>query len=136
MGSLHGGPLSIYQVNQNDVEAGNTLQCFSVNNELLYSTGIFTEDCEGLTISIEELSESQVRLFPNPITTNAVLDVGELKGPAKLEIYDVTGKLQRLETMNLDSGKILLERKGLESGNYLLRLLLGEERRELPFMVR
>ncbi len=48
----------------------------------------------------------------------------------------MTGKLQRLETMNLDSGKILLERKGLESGNYLLRLLLGEERRELPFMVR
>lgn len=65
-----------------------------------------------------------------------MLDVGDLKGPAKLEIYDVTGKLQRLETMNLDSGKILLERKGLESGNYLLRLLLGEERRELPFMVR
>ncbi|MFZ6051456.1 FG-GAP-like repeat-containing protein [Halocola ammonii] len=88
-----------------------------------------------IVTSIEEWEESKITLFPNPMTTSAMLDLGDLNGPIQLEIYDVMGKLQRSEFINLDSGNLTIDRGDLSRGTYILRLTSENETRELKFVV-
>ncbi|NNC82680.1 MAG: T9SS type A sorting domain-containing protein [Flavobacteriales bacterium] len=85
--------------------------------------------------SIAEWADSQISLFPNPLTTTATLDLGDLPGPATLEIHDLTGKLLRTELLKLDSGILTLQRGKLSSGRYVLRVISGRETMEVPFVV-
>ncbi len=85
--------------------------------------------------SVDEYSSATASIFPNPMTTSATLDLGELKGPATLEIYDISGKLMRSESVNLDAGTLTLPRGDLSGGSYLLRVISEGNAVELPFMV-
>jgi uncharacterized repeat protein (TIGR01451 family) len=85
--------------------------------------------------SIEEWEGSEINLFPNPMTTSAMVDLGELTGQIQLEIYDIMGKLQRSESINLESGNLTLDRGTLSRGTYILKLTSEEEVRELKFVV-
>jgi uncharacterized repeat protein (TIGR01451 family) len=85
--------------------------------------------------SVDDWKGKEVKLFPNPLTTSAILDVGELSGTARVEVYDISGKLQRSELLSLDSGSLILERGALSAGTYILRLTQGEEAMELKFVV-
>jgi hypothetical protein len=88
-----------------------------------------------VVISLDELADSPITLFPNPMTTSAILNLGELRGPATLEIYDMSGKLIRSDVLLLDAGMLNLQRGSLESGHYLLRLTQEELSYELPLVV-
>jgi uncharacterized repeat protein (TIGR01451 family) len=85
--------------------------------------------------SIQELDGKEIKLFPNPMTTSAMIDLGELRGSIQLEIYDVMGKLQRSELLNVDSGMLMLNRGSLSNGTYILRLTHEKEAMELKFVV-
>jgi hypothetical protein len=88
-----------------------------------------------IVTSIEEWEESEITLFPNPMTTSAMVDLGELHGPIQLKIYDVMGKLQRSESINLETGNLTIERGELSRGTYILRLTSKDEAMELKFVV-
>jgi uncharacterized repeat protein (TIGR01451 family) len=88
-----------------------------------------------IVTSIEEWEESEITLFPNPMTTSAMVDLGEFQGPIQLEIYDIMGKLQRSEIINLEKGNLILERGTLSMGTYILRLTNEDETMELKFVV-
>ena len=136
IGSLYGGPLSIYQINQNELEFGNELICFQVNDELIYSVGLpISNDCDQLLVSLEELQTSLITLFPNPMTETAILDLGELRGPIQVEIYDITGKLLRSQQLTTNNQQLTLERGNLRKGNYLLRLTHEGEAINVKFAV-
>ena len=85
--------------------------------------------------AIQEWDGKKINLFPNPMTTSAMLDVGELRGRIQLEIYDILGKLQRSESLSLDTETLLLERGSLSKGTYILRLTHEDEAMELKFVV-
>ena len=88
-----------------------------------------------LVTAIDEWEGKEIKLFPNPMTTSALLDLGELRGPIRLEIYDILGKLQRSEFLTIESGTLGIERGALSSGTYILRLIQEEEAMELKFVV-
>jgi hypothetical protein len=69
------------------------------------------------------------------MTTSAILDLGELRGSATKEIYDISGKLMRSESVNPDSGILTLGRGDLSSGSYLLRVISNSESIEVSFIV-
>jgi len=69
------------------------------------------------------------------LTTAAVLDIGELAGMVTIEIYDLNGKLIRSEQQSNSGQQLTLERKGLVSGSYILRVLHEGEAIKLPFVV-
>lgn len=88
-----------------------------------------------MVTSLREWEGKEIKLFPNPMTTSAIIELKELRGPIQLEIYDVLGKLQRSELLSLESGILTLERGTLSSGSYILRLTHGNEPMELKFVV-
>ncbi|MFZ6051457.1 FG-GAP-like repeat-containing protein [Halocola ammonii] len=85
--------------------------------------------------SIEEWEENEITLFPNPMTTSAMVDLGKLNGEIHLEVFDVMGKLQRSEFITIESGNLTLERGTLSKGTYILRLTNQDETKELKFVV-
>lgn len=85
--------------------------------------------------SIQNWEGQQIKLFPNPMTTSATLDLGELRGPIQVEIYDILGKLHRSEVLSVESGTLTLKRGDLTKGVYILRLTLVAEPVELKFLV-
>jgi uncharacterized repeat protein (TIGR01451 family) len=85
--------------------------------------------------SIEEWEGREIKLFPNPMTTTATLDLGELQGPIQIEIYDILGKLHRSEVLSVESGNLTLKRGDLTKGIYILRLTVDSEAVELKFLV-
>jgi len=104
------------------------LLCFSQD-------GLELEGYDCGAVGLTELDNSHITLSPNPMTTSGVLDVGELKGSATLEIFDISGKLRSSGAVNLDSGILNIQRGELASGSYLLRVISEGNALELPFMV-
>jgi len=88
-----------------------------------------------MVTSIREWEGKEIKLFPNPMTTSAMLDLGALHGPIQLEIYDVMGKLQRSEFLSIEKGTLMLNRGSLSSGTYILRLTHENEAMVLKFVV-
>jgi uncharacterized repeat protein (TIGR01451 family) len=85
--------------------------------------------------SVEDLSNETLSLFPNPLTSSAVLRVGNLRGAATLNIYNRDGKRVRSQGTHLDSGIIEIERGNLNPGFYTLEILTDIERLTLNFVV-
>jgi hypothetical protein len=74
-----------------------------------------------LATGIESAPDKDVTLeiFPNPATDQvSVIAVGETID--YMELYDITGKLVRVE--NVRNDRLIIERQNLESGIYLLNL--------------
>jgi hypothetical protein len=134
LGSLTGGPLSIYQVNYAG-EGGNDLYCFSVFDELVYSNLDLSSDCNQITVSLSEFEKGAINLFPNPMTQTAVLDVGDLNGPFRMEVFDLNGKLLHSEQQASNNKQLQIFRGGLSTGQYILRISSDKEHFELPFAV-
>jgi len=70
------------------------------------------------------------------MTTSAVLDLGDIKGPLTIEIYDLQGKLMRSEQAIANNNQVILKRNSLASGSYILRLNSVEGVLDLPFIIR
>ncbi len=131
-GGPNGGPFERFTQDPCNVSGWVTVvDCF--DDDGIYD-GFGDYDCDGYYTDIEEFRTHELSFFPNPMTTSATLDVGELKGPAILEIYDIRGKLIRTESVSLDTGVLMLQRGTLSNGSYLLRVMTMDERIEIPFV--
>jgi len=80
--------------------------------------------------------EFPITLFPNPMTSSAILEVGKLNGPSTLEVHDMNGKRVRLEQRILSQGLLNLDRGQLSSGTYLLRLITEYNVLDISFIVK
>ncbi|NNC84050.1 MAG: hypothetical protein HKN79_10780, partial [Flavobacteriales bacterium] len=117
---IENGPFGLYSV-----EVTNGFPCTVMSEQQFVSW-----------FGLEELTGRPVILFPNPFTTSALVDLGNLRGPITLEIHDLTGKLQCTDLVNLDTGVLTLQRGKLSPGSYWLRVISGQEIVEVPFLVR
>ncbi len=85
--------------------------------------------------SVDDLSSSAIKLFPNPVSEQAIITFARLEGLATLEILDLTGKLVRSEHIHLNQGRFMLNRNGLASGQYLLQISNDNQRTQLKFLI-
>ena len=92
------------------------------NDEILYtsnehSDGVFltyNNNCEN--VSVAEISESNIRLYPNP--TNGILNI-ESNGEMTISVMNILGQ-KVLETTATDNATVDLS--GFESGIYMVRI--------------
>ncbi len=75
---------------------------------------------------INTISETELplpfQLFPNPFTETTTLQFEEAPKNARVEILDLSGKMVRSEIIS-NKKQVVIERKSLSSGTYLLRVL-------------
>jgi hypothetical protein len=110
---------------------GTKLLCFKESGLALIG-----EDCDNY-VGIGEFNGDEVyTLFPNPMSSSAVLHLGDIKGPLTMEIYDLQGKLIRSEQQTTSNKQLVLERGELASGSYILRIVSEQDGFELPFIIR
>jgi hypothetical protein len=77
------------------------------------------------TTSVEELSATNnIKLSPNPLTSSSILQFNTLLNNAEVIIYDVLGK--EMMRKKLTGDRMEIERGGLESGVYFVRVRDGE----------
>lgn len=92
------------------------------------------------TSGIEELlAETSLRVFPNPVQDQLNVQwTGKAKGPAKVKITDVNGKLLLLQTYEIREGESLLsfDVSNLNSGLYFLNVTDGKSTVSSRFMKR
>lgn len=65
------------------------------------------------------------RIVPNPVTDQAIIELETLQaGPARLEVFDLTGRTVLFQTVQLHPGsnRLPLDTRGLESGFWFYRL--------------
>lgn len=86
-----------------------------------------TSACYSVTgLGISSLDQSGLSIFPNPAERFVVIQVGPGIFEGELVLYNVVGsELQRFEVS--DSDKLVIERHGLSSGVYFVRLT-GKEK--------
>jgi len=72
--------------------------------------------------AIEKGSEVPFTIYPNPASERiTILRNGYDRGIWKVDILDFTGNSLRSETVS-DSGEVTIERGGLVSGQYIVRI--------------
>lgn len=125
--SLSGG--TGYQITLNDTrletsEQVITLALHNGNNRLQVSTG---KDCQGVFSEIINVG-GKITPYPNPFTNLLQIDIAESNAlAAEVEVIDAFGKRRIKQTVKPGNGKIELDVSGLQSGVYVLRLLLDNK---------
>lgn len=95
------------------------LRCFE-NDTVSYNFQTYPCDSTWLTTQINEISESKVKIFPNPTQSN--VQIGELIGEIEYELFSIFGqKINEGKTIN---GIIELG----DPGPYLIRMRIGDKK--------
>ena len=90
-----------------------------------------TSACEQITIAgISELADWGVEVYPNPSTTNFVINNGGAK-PLEFQIVNISGQI--LENGQLGKNQKITVGKHLEPGLYLLRL--SQEKQQVSYQL-
>lgn len=119
IGALHGllsGPSCF--------EADSRLREFSKNNITLYNNNLHNYHYGGCQtfVNLEELTlKFQTRIYPNPFSEKAMLEIFGFTGSAtQLKVYNLLGTLVRSESLLSSINQ--LERNELSTGIYFYRL--------------
>ncbi|MCQ6957182.1 FG-GAP-like repeat-containing protein [Mucilaginibacter aquariorum] len=125
--SLSGG--SSYRITLNDTrletsEQRITLALHNGNNQLQVSTD---KDCQGVFSKMINVG-GKITPYPNPFTNLLQIDIaGSTALTAGVEVIDAFGKSVIKQTVKPGNGTIALDVSGLQSGVYVLRLLLDNK---------
>lgn len=102
-------------------ETAGDLLCFSVNNQTLYPNN---NTCQPLAANPVQKIDLELKLSPNPFTTETLLTIGEPQHNASLSLYNMYG--QEVRRISSISGKeVKIRRDGLPAGVYLIRFTSG-----------
>ena len=70
---------------------------------------------------IENIEESFIKIYPNPVDNLLVIESSELKTGDKIDIFDMSGKLALSLTIN-ESNKASINVSGLSQGTYIFKI--------------
>jgi uncharacterized protein (TIGR02145 family) len=75
------------------------------------------------TKSLENTQSSQLRIYPNPMTDNTILEINPpIDGDASISIYDLTGKLVAQTRSYFDNFRQDFRLSGFENGFYIINV--------------
>jgi len=94
------------------------------------------EDCDGVdfTSAVHELTATDIKIFPNPVTTLLQIQTEVFK-KCKWTAFDITGRVIVTGNLQFAAGKANLNFTELEKGIYIL-VLEGEEGRFVSRLVK
>jgi hypothetical protein len=101
-----------------NLEAGTYTITITDNNGCVH-----TDDVEVLsTLFVDEIGQNiAVLVYPNPASDFLMVEFSNFKPAMQAEVFDLTGR-KVTETLLISSNKLIIERNGLASGNYILRI--------------
>ena len=97
-----------------------TVACYQSNGVCLYGAmGL----CDPVASITEEFIEGPI-LYPNPATDQITIVLNEFLSSAacQIRIYNLCGELVKAQSITTNTGTIMIERSGLESGIYLMNI--------------
>lgn len=77
------------------------------------------------TLGQDQFLTSEVRLFPNPVSTNLTIEIVNNSGTIALDLFDVSGKL--ILQKNVSNNATALNMKNLPQGIYFLKVSSSEK---------
>ena len=82
-----------------------------------------TDDVEVLsTLFVDEIGQNiAIIVYPNPASDFITIEFSSFKPTMQAELFDLIGR-KVTETLLITSNKLIVERNGLASGNYILRI--------------
>ncbi len=82
---------------------------------------------EGTTAVHDEYKESTIRIYPNPVEEELVIDFKDLSiNVSSVEIYNTLGQIQSIVPVQ-QSHQVSVDFSALPSGIYLLKIKIGQE---------
>ncbi|MBL1220976.1 choice-of-anchor J domain-containing protein [Chryseobacterium sp. L7] len=94
---------------------------FYSTTEDVWFIGIDDFVISGNMLGVSEAKQKTVSMYPNPVID--VLNIDSKNKMSEINIYDMTGKLQKQEKVNSESAKINLTE--LRTGSYIVRIKEG-----------
>jgi len=85
--------------------------------------------------SIEESAQQAFRIFPNPMAEQAIIEYNLSGNSIQLELYSLQGLLVQSERLSIKNSQIIFRTEGLQSGQYLVRLLSENSSVVSPIMI-
>ncbi|MCZ6595463.1 MAG: T9SS type A sorting domain-containing protein [Bacteroidetes bacterium] len=101
-----------------DVADGTSLVCFDIAGTNYFFNN--ATSCDNTTLGIDDLSQDQIVLYPNPVTSTSILQFSSDGIVDMLKIYDVSGKLVKEEKVNKDY--VLIDAMQYPSGLYFYQV--------------
>jgi hypothetical protein len=102
-----------------------------------HTFGICVSTSSQVNIGMEEHATSAFSLYPNPGTGVFNLQYSGKNGLANIEVFDVTGRIVYNKQAQVANGSTSnMDLTGLSSGNYNVRLTVGDVRTEQRLMVK
>lgn len=92
---------------------------------IVMSGGLAKEVCETSGIYEKPIGKNQIKVFPNPSSSEVTFASGTEVKNALLKIYDVNGK--EVKEINFSGMQVTLEKGNLETGIYFYQVLSGSE---------
>lgn len=87
-----------------DYTNGTSLVCFDIAGTNYFFNG--ATSCDNTTLGIDDLSQVQIILYPNPVTSTSILQFSSEGIVDALKIYDISGKLVKEEKVSKDYVRI------------------------------
>ena len=107
-------PLTSYNVKTRAVCAEGDTSDWSVATHFTTSSGVGIEGVDGA---------ASVRIYPNPATHTASVDVSGISGRVTISVLDISGRVLRNEQMECDAACVkTLQVEGLAPGAYFVRV--------------
>jgi hypothetical protein len=93
----------------------------TINNTLTVDQGFLAAASSNSTLSIEDqILSNAIKVYPNPVTDKLHIDLKNISGTVRVNIYNMTGKL--LVNKNLNTQQNNLHLGNLSNGIYLVNL--------------
>ena len=75
------------------------------------------------TTSTDELSDEDVKIYPNPAVNNVMLEYRDLSDGAYINVFDAQGKMVLRQTLTQNSGAANIDVQNLLGGIYMVRVI-------------
>jgi len=122
IGSIH-GPL--FPANprffDSEIPDSTYLTCFKLNNSIVWNNPYYSLCYVNIILGTHDLTKSDVKILPNPLSSDAILKTNSSLQDAILTFYNTLGQVMRT-LMNISGKEIKIYRDNLPAGIYFLQL--------------